>query len=91
VPRGFCPGADAVLGFCDTRDRRVLTYLIPDTLLFLRCSDVRVFGDWTGIQLINRWYVLLIVRLTRRTTGGLADQDSTSADHQIDGASGTRR
>src|SRR5229473_5305163 len=39
-----------------------LTYLIPDTLLFIPLFKMfAVFGDWTGIQLINRWYVLLIV------------------------------
>src|SRR5258708_2374107 len=39
-----------------------LTYLIPDTLLFLPLFQMfAVFGDWTGVQLINRWYVLLII------------------------------
>jgi multiple sugar transport system permease protein len=39
-----------------------LTYLIPDTLLFLPLFKMfAVFDEWTGIQLINRWYVLLIV------------------------------
>src|SRR3977135_1386118 len=39
-----------------------LTYLIPDTLLFLPLFKMfAAFGDLTGIQLINRWYVLLIV------------------------------
>src|SRR5881397_3255398 len=39
-----------------------LTYLVPDTLLFLPLFKMfAAFGDWTGIQLINRWYVLLIV------------------------------
>jgi len=39
-----------------------LTYLIPDTLLFLPLFKMfAVFSDLTGIQLINRWYVLLIV------------------------------
>src|SRR4029077_19725711 len=37
-----------------------LTYLIPDTLLFLPLFKMfAAFGDLTGIQLINRWYVLL--------------------------------
>src|SRR3981081_4295890 len=37
-----------------------LTYLIPDSLLFLPLFKMFVvFGDLTGIQLINRWYVLL--------------------------------
>jgi multiple sugar transport system permease protein len=39
-----------------------LTYLIPETLLFLPLFKMfAVFNDWTGIQLINRWWVLLIV------------------------------
>ena len=39
-----------------------LTYLIPETLLFLPLFKMFVmFGDLTGIQLINRWYVLLII------------------------------
>jgi len=39
-----------------------LTYLIPDTLLFLPLFKMfAAFSDWTGIQLINTWYVLLIV------------------------------
>src|SRR4030081_3611979 len=39
-----------------------LTYLVPDTLLFIPLFKMfAVFGDWTGIQLINRWYVLLLI------------------------------
>jgi multiple sugar transport system permease protein len=39
-----------------------LTYLIPETLLFLPLFKMfAVFNDWTGIQLINRWWVLLIL------------------------------
>src|SRR5436189_2859620 len=39
-----------------------LTYLVPDTLLFIPLFKMfAVFNDWTGIQLLNRWYVLLIV------------------------------
>jgi multiple sugar transport system permease protein len=39
-----------------------LTYLIPETLLFLPLFKMfAVFDEWTGIQLINKWYVLLIV------------------------------
>src|SRR6266403_1544120 len=39
-----------------------LTYLVPDTLLFIPLFKMfAAFGDWTGIQLINRWYVLLII------------------------------
>lgn len=39
-----------------------LTYLIPDSLLFLPLFKMfSVFSAWTGIQLVNRWYVLLLV------------------------------
>src|SRR6516225_3844954 len=39
-----------------------LTYLIPDSLLFIPLFKMFAqFGDWTGIQLINRWYVLLFI------------------------------
>jgi len=47
--RGFCPGADAVSGVCDTRDRRVPAYLIPDTLLFLP-----LFKMFADIRLLDR-------------------------------------
>jgi multiple sugar transport system permease protein len=39
-----------------------LTYLIPETLLFLPLFKMfATFHEWTGIQLINRWWVLLIL------------------------------
>jgi multiple sugar transport system permease protein len=39
-----------------------LTYLIPETLLFLPLFKMfAVFNELTGIELINRWWVLLIV------------------------------
>src|ERR1041384_2272683 len=39
-----------------------LTSLIPETLLFIPLFKMfAVIGDYTGIQLINRWYVLLII------------------------------
>lgn len=39
-----------------------LTYLIPETLLFIPLFKLFVvFSDLTGIQLINRWYVLLVL------------------------------
>ena len=39
-----------------------LTYLVPDTLLFLPLFKMFAqFSDLTGIQLINRWWVLLIL------------------------------
>ena len=39
-----------------------LTYLVPDTLLFIPLFKMfSVFRDLTGIELIGRWWVLLIV------------------------------
>jgi multiple sugar transport system permease protein len=39
-----------------------LTYLIPETLLFIPLFKMfATFRDWTGIELINRWYVLLLL------------------------------
>jgi len=39
-----------------------LTYLVPETLLFIPLFKMfAVFNEWTEIQLINRWWVLLIV------------------------------
>src|SRR5215470_3687267 len=39
-----------------------LTYLIPETLLFIPLFKMfAIFNELTGIQLINRWWVLLIL------------------------------
>ncbi|RXG90086.1 MULTISPECIES: carbohydrate ABC transporter permease [Bradyrhizobium] len=39
-----------------------LTYLIPDSLLFIPLFKMlAVFQDYTGITLLNRWYVLLFI------------------------------
>jgi multiple sugar transport system permease protein len=39
-----------------------LTYLIPETLLFIPLFKMfATFRDWTGIELLNRWYVLLLL------------------------------
>ncbi len=39
-----------------------LTYLIPETLLFLPLFKMfATFNEWTDIQLINRWWVLLFL------------------------------
>jgi len=39
-----------------------LTYLIPETLLFIPLFKIfAVFRDLTGIQLLNRWWVLLLL------------------------------
>ena len=39
-----------------------LTYLIPDTLLFIPLFKMfSVFNELTGIQLLNKWWLMLIV------------------------------
>jgi multiple sugar transport system permease protein len=39
-----------------------LTYLIPDTLLFIPLFKMfATFSQWTGIELINHWWVLIFV------------------------------
>ncbi len=39
-----------------------LTYLIPETLLFIPLFKIFAFvQDWTGIELMNHWWVLIIV------------------------------
>ncbi len=39
-----------------------LTYLIPETLLFIPLFQIFVwFTEWTGIELINHWYVLVLL------------------------------
>jgi multiple sugar transport system permease protein len=39
-----------------------LTYLIPETLLFIPLFKMfSAFNEFTGIQLLNRWWVLLVV------------------------------
>lgn len=39
-----------------------LTYLIPETLLFIPLFQILVWvTEFTGIELINRWYVLVIL------------------------------
>src|SRR6202022_2536725 len=62
VPAAFALARMRFWGSATLATGVFLTYLIPDTLLFLPLFKMFVvFGDWTGIQLINRWYVLLIV------------------------------
>src|SRR6187455_1935305 len=62
VPAAFALSRMRFWGSATLATGVFLTYLIPDTLLFLPLFKMfAVFDDWTGIQLINRWYVLLIV------------------------------
>src|SRR6201990_669614 len=62
VPAAFALARRKFWGSATLATGVFLTYPIPGTLLFLPLFKMFVaFGDWTGIQLINRWYVLLIV------------------------------
>ncbi len=60
VPAAFALARMRFWGSATLATGVFLTYLDPDTLLFLPLFKMfAVFSDWTGIQLINRWYVLL--------------------------------
>jgi multiple sugar transport system permease protein len=62
VPAAFALSRMKFWGSATLATGVFLTYLIPDTLLFLPLFKMlAVFNDWTGIQLINKWYVLLIL------------------------------
>jgi multiple sugar transport system permease protein len=62
VPAAFALSRMRFWGSATLATGVFLTYLIPDTLLFLPLFKMFVvFSDWTGIELINKWYVLLIV------------------------------
>jgi multiple sugar transport system permease protein len=62
VPAAFALSRMKFWGSATLATGVFLTYLVPDTLLFIPLFKMfATFGDWTGIQLINRWYVLLIL------------------------------
>ena len=62
VPAAFALSRMRFWGSATLATGVFLTYLIPDTLLFIPLFKMfAVFGDYTGIQLINRWYVLLLI------------------------------
>src|SRR4030081_975847 len=62
VPAAFALSRMRFWGSATLATGVFLTYLIPDSLLFLPLFKMFVvFSDFTGIPLINRWYVLLIV------------------------------
>ena len=62
VPAAFALSRMRFWGSATLATGVFLTYLIPDTLLFLPLFKMfAVFHDWTGIQLINRWWVLLLL------------------------------
>ncbi len=62
VPAAFALARMRFWGSATLATGVFLTYLIPDSLLFIPLFKMfALFGDWTGIQLINRWYVLLFI------------------------------
>ncbi len=62
VPAAFALARMKFWGSATLATGVFLTYLIPDSLLFIPLFKMfAVFGDWTGIQLINRWYVLVLI------------------------------
>jgi len=59
VPAAFALSRMKFLGSATLATGVFLTYLIPDTLLFLPLFKMfALFGDLTGIQVAHRWYVL---------------------------------
>src|ERR1700754_3001109 len=62
VPAAFALSRMKFWGSATLATGVFLTYLIPDSLLFIPLFKMfALFGDYTGIQLINRWYVLLVI------------------------------
>src|SRR5438874_10510527 len=62
VPAAFALSRMRFWGSATLATGVFLTYLIPETLLFIPLFKMfAVFGDATAIQLINRWWVLLLV------------------------------
>jgi multiple sugar transport system permease protein len=62
VPAAFALSRMRFWGSATLATGVFLTYLIPETLLFLPLFKMfAVFAEYTGIELINRWWVLLVV------------------------------
>jgi multiple sugar transport system permease protein len=62
VPAAFALSRMKFWGSATLATGVFLTYLIPETLLFLPLFKMfAVFNEWTDIQLINKWWVLLIL------------------------------
>jgi multiple sugar transport system permease protein len=62
VPAAFALARMRFWGSATLATGVFLTYLIPDSLLFLPLFKMfAVFSDFTGIPLIGKWYVLVIV------------------------------
>ena len=62
VPAAFALSRMKFWGSATLATGIFLTYLIPETLLFIPLFKMfAVFNEWTDIQLINRWWVLLLI------------------------------
>src|SRR5881275_1508566 len=62
VPAAFALSRMRFWGSATLATGIFLTYLIPETLLFIPLFKMfAAFNEFTGIQLINRWWVLLIL------------------------------
>jgi multiple sugar transport system permease protein len=62
VPAAFALSRMKFWGSATLATGVFLTYLIPETLLFLPLFKMfAIFKEWTDIELINRWWVLLIL------------------------------
>ena len=62
VPAAFALSRMRFWGSATLATGVFLTYLIPETLLFIPLFKMfALFNEWTDIQLINRWWVLLLL------------------------------
>jgi multiple sugar transport system permease protein len=62
VPAAFALSRMKFWGSATLATGIFLTYLVPETLLFLPLFKMfATFNEWTGIQLINKWWVLLFL------------------------------
>ncbi len=62
VPAAFALARMKFWGSATLATGVFLTYLIPDSLLFIPLFKMfATIQNWTGIQLVNRWYVLLFI------------------------------
>ena len=63
VPAAFALSRMRFWGSASIATGVFLSYLVPETLLFLPLffKMFAVFNEYTGIELINRWWVLLFV------------------------------
>ncbi|MGE0724630.1 MAG: carbohydrate ABC transporter permease [Alphaproteobacteria bacterium] len=62
VPAAFALSRMRFWGSATLATGVFLTYLIPETLLFIPLFKTFAFvNEWTGIELINNWWVLIIL------------------------------